>query len=332
MFFTDDMEAAALKIQAMQRGRQARRRVGAIRAGANVGLVQQESLHAHVEAALPALSQAAVVLLHEESLHGAIKAEALAEVQASTVAADTTGAADDLAASLLVGDAELEAAAVKIQAVQRGRVARRRAAEMAAMQGPAMVQHVTVKAADGHEVDAVITTHADGTTHMSVGGTEAVDIQSTPETEAAALRIQAAARGRAARKQVAAMKAPCPAESDEQAPQRPPNSPEAAASPAPLFDAEMEAAALRIQAAQRGRAARKEVAAMKAQATAAASASAPAPAPAPAAPAADAVKAAMAEALPDDFEVTPEMEAVTLRMQAARQRRLAVRDALLETC
>lgn len=77
-----------------------------------------------------------------------------------------------------------EAAAVKIQAVQRGREARKEVQEM--------------KAAKANAVD--------GSKPASEVGLEVLDIERSPEEEAAAVKIQAVQRGREARKEVEAIK------------------------------------------------------------------------------------------------------------------------------
>jgi len=115
---------------------------------------------------------------------------------------------------------EQEAAAVKIQAVQRGREARKEVQEM--------------KAAKANAVD--------GSKPASEVGLEVLDIERSPEEEAAAVKIQAVQRGREARKEVEAIKE----------------------------HREQEAAAVKIQAVQRGREDRKKVEEMKASRAAAA--------------------------------------------------------------
>ena len=125
---------------------------------------------------------------------------------------------------------DAEAAALKIQAVARGRAARKDVAELRAS------GQLTL--AEEEEADFI-------------------DIMPEgPEAEAAALKIQARARGRAARREVAAMRATGELTREEakvvEALEDMPEGPEA------------EAAALKIQARARGRAARREVAAMRA--------------------------------------------------------------------
>ena len=101
-----------------------------------------------------------------------------------------------------VADAELEAAAIRIQAVQRGKVARAEVAALKAEQAaPAEGEAEPVTAADAAAV-------ADGgVVSVAEAAAEAGEEAGAAELNAAAVKIQAAHRGKAARVQVATMKA-----------------------------------------------------------------------------------------------------------------------------
>jgi len=110
MFFTTDMEAAALKIQAAHRGKATRRRLEAMRAGQETGYAEASD----AGATLQQMATAAGVEVHQ---------------------------LDDFSE-------EQEAAALKIQAIQRGRQARREVAALRAA-GPATQQAVLITTDEG---------------------------------------------------------------------------------------------------------------------------------------------------------------------------------------
>ena len=161
----------------------------------------------------------------------ALLAQERARATKKRAIAETTAYGSELTAEEMaeLEGPDAEAAALKIQAVARGRQARK---ELAALRASGELTQAEAEEAEFIEI-------------MPEG----------PEAEAAALKIQARARGRAARKEVAAMRAAGELSQEEakavEAIEEMPEGPEA------------EAAALRIQAVARGRAARKEVAAMR---------------------------------------------------------------------
>ena len=137
---TDDEQAAATKLQAMQRGRKARAKVAELKAK-----------------------------------------QAAAEAERAAAAAEAETMEAEKAAAEFVGTPEEQAAATKVQAIQRGRVARAKlAAEKAA---------ADAKLA---ELDAAI----------AAANVEEVNFEVTEEEQTAATKLQSIQRGRKARAEV----------------------------------------------------------------------------------------------------------------------------------
>ena len=170
------MEAAARKIQAVQRGRAARKEVQALKASA-----------AEVVAAVAAVG------------------EMVGELTTGTGEEEGGGAGAEEAPVELTEEAarELDAAATKLQAIQRGRVARKEVAALKAKQAEAVEAGGALAAAEEEQLRA-----AEAVVEETGGATqEELSPEEEAELEAAALKIQAMQRGRLARKEVEARKA-----------------------------------------------------------------------------------------------------------------------------
>lgn len=230
----DEAAAAALRIQSAARGRQARKRVDQIREERGVPKGSSRGM-----------AEAAAAYPPPEPEPAPAPAPAAAEAEALFEG---------------MSQEELEAAALKIQSLQRGRAARARVEELKRAQAAGEApQGGVVEVADVAEAFANL---------------------SPEEAEAAAIRIQAVHRGRVARKNMAARRqqqhgadagGPVDAAADAAAAGEPAAGEEEAQLEvadvqeafANLSPEEAEAAALKIQAIQRGRMARKQVASLK---------------------------------------------------------------------
>merc|ERR1712193_535071 len=124
-------------------------------------------------------------------------AEKAAALQAAIKEADDAQAAAEEEVDI-PDDAETNAAATKLQAIQRGKLARRQVAEKAAALQAAIEE---VDAAQ-EEIEAVKVAMEE----VAVAD-EQIDIPDDEETNAAATKLQAIQRGKNARKEVEAKKA-----------------------------------------------------------------------------------------------------------------------------
>jgi hypothetical protein len=238
--FDAELEAAAVKIQAMQRGKLARK-----------------SLDSTTPSALPAAAEDAIDLDMEDpelaaaaSRIQAIQRGRLSRRQASQPAPEPEEEAIDVD----LGDPELQEAALKIQAIQRGRLARRAAAPVTVAEAEAGAIDLDMDDPELADAAAKIQAiHRGRATRRSMSKPtlvveeEVLVDMNDEELIAAAARIQAVQRGRQTRrslsKQVADMAAT--GESVETVDMD-------------MDDPELKDAALKIQAIQRGRLARRE--------------------------------------------------------------------------
>ena len=191
--------------------------------------------------------------------------EGVRELQAQKAAAE--------AASLEEEEEERQRAAVKIQAVQRGKVARQKGAAVKAQKEEEVKRKKQEQ--EEEERNAAAATKIQSMQRGRVARKEvaqkrAAKCEGGNREEAAATKIQSVQRGRAARKQVDILKAekgktaedmpPVEEESKEVEQQADPSpEPEPADTAPDATNKEETAAATKIQSMQRGRAARKEV-------------------------------------------------------------------------
>jgi len=191
-------EAAALKIQAMQRGQAARKEVEEMKAAAATAAPTPGTGEGEEVFFEGTAEEEAAALKIQAMQRGKAARKEVDEMKAAagTTASETEASAPAAQAEEEVffeGTAEEEAAALKIQAMQRGKAARKEVDEM--------------KAATGTTVpDAEATPEAEASA-PAAQAEEEVFFEGTAEEEAAALKIQAMQRGKAARKEVEEMKA-----------------------------------------------------------------------------------------------------------------------------
>ena len=226
---TEEEIAAAKKIQAMHRGRAARADVEKLKA-------DKQAAKEEAEAAAKSLK------LAEET--------ALLAAEAEREAGEITGTEDE------------QQAAVKLQAMQRGRKARARVAELKAQKLAAEAAAAAAEAtAEEAEVSAA-----------SAAGAveEEVSFEGTEEEHGAAAKLQAVQRGRAARAKLRADRAAAAAKVAEVEAQMA----QTDAAEAVHFEGteEEQSAATKLQAVHRGRKAREDVDRLKKQREAAAEA------------------------------------------------------------
>ena len=226
---TEEEIAAAKKIQAMHRGRAARADVEKLKA-------DKQAAKEEAEAAAKSLK------LAEET--------ALLAAEAEREAGEITGTEDE------------QQAAVKLQAMQRGRKARARVAELKAQKLAAEAAAAAAEAtAEEAEVSAA-----------SAAGAveEEVSFEGTDEEHGAAAKLQAVQRGRAARAKLRADRAAAAAKVAEVEAQMA----QTDAAEAVHFEGteEEQSAATKLQAVHRGRKAREDVDRLKKQREAAAEA------------------------------------------------------------
>ena len=211
---TDEEIAAAKKIQAMHRGRAAR---------ANV-----EKLKADRQAA-------------KEEAEAAAKSLKLAE-ETAMLAAETERELGEI-----TGTEDEQQAAVKLQAMQRGRKARARVAELKAQK----------LAAEARQPAEARTEEAEVSASTAGAAEEEVSFEGTEEEHEAAAKLQAVQRGRAARAKLLVSRAAAAAKVAEVEAQMA----QTDAAEAIHFEGteEEQSAATKLQAVHRGRKAREDV-------------------------------------------------------------------------
>ena len=216
---TDEEIAAAKKIQAMHRGRAAR---------ANV-----EKLKADRQAA-------------KEEAEAAAKSLKLAE-ETAMLAAETERELGEI-----TGTEDEQQAAVKLQAMQRGRKARARVAELKAQK---LAAEAAAAAAEARTEEAEVSASTAGAAE------EEVSFEGTEEEHEAAAKLQAVQRGRAARAKLRAERAAAAAKVAEVEAQMA----QTDAAEAIHFEGteEEQSAATKLQAVHRGRKAREDVERLK---------------------------------------------------------------------
>lgn len=273
----EEAEAAAVRIQAAARGRRARKEVVDMRAKGEMlrrfmNAEAQTKLVACQAAARGYLARKRVKSMREDMARSrAVRAEDAPAAAGADAAEDeaeaatpSTGSAAAAAAGRSAFDGleysdDQRAAAARIQAVQRGRVARQHVSQLKQAKAAATTVQPTAAAAaaddehPGSAAEAVEDCEASQQAAGSPAEGEADDLpQYSADHEAAIVRIQAAHRGWKARKDVAGMRGQQPGASTSGA-------------AGATFSPEHAAAATRIQAAARGRAARKQVAELRTQ-------------------------------------------------------------------
>ena len=224
-----EAEAAALKIQAAARGRNARREVAQLKAAKGLTAAEVEALAEVVQMPEGPEAEAAAVKIQAAIRGRKARADVLAMKMAGQVDEEDAALLQELEA--MPEGPEAEAAAVKIQATLRGRAVRRQVAALKEQAG-VLVTEEEIALAD-----------------------QILEMPEGEDVEAAALKIQAAIRGRVARKEVAAMLAAKELSKEDAAAVK--------ALESMADDAEANAAAIKIQSRVRGRAARKELEELK---------------------------------------------------------------------
>lgn len=249
-------DAAAVRIQAVARGRQARKEVGALRsASLSAAAVSssEESQSPDAAVAGPSLTLSAESLSAEEP-------------------ADSPGSLaqlEQVASDLADGSIDSHSAATRIQAIARGRAARKQVGFTPRRGGGAA--SVSDSPAAQSSADAAPAESGSDTKVDEMEAVAAVMAAGAIDSHAAATRIQSIARGRAARKQVQSLR-PSPrsdaaAESAAESKQNE-ELEQVAADVENGLDSQV--AATRIQAIARGRGAKKQVQALKSPRTEAA--------------------------------------------------------------
>ena len=216
---TDEEIAAAKKIQAMHRGRAARANVEKLKA-------DRQAAKEEAEAAAKSLK------LAEET--------AMLAAEAERELGEITGTEDE------------QQAAVKLQAMQRGRKARARVAELKAQK---LAAEAAAAAAEARTEEAEVSASTAGAAE------EEVSFEGTEEEHEAAAKLQAVQRGRAARAKLRAERAAAAAKVAEVEAQMA----QTDAAEAIHFEGteEEQSAATKLQAVHRGRKAREDVERLK---------------------------------------------------------------------
>ena len=216
---TDEEIAAAKKIQAMHRGRAARANVEKLKA-------DRQAAKEEAEAAAKSLK------LAEET--------AMLAAEAERELGEITGTEDE------------QQAAVKLQAMQRGRKARARVAELKAQK---LAAEAAAAAAEARTEEAEVSASTAGAAE------EEVSFEGTEEEHEAAAKLQAVQRGRAARAKLRAERAAAAAKVAEAEAQMA----QTDAAEAIHFEGteEEQSAATKLQAVHRGRKAREDVERLK---------------------------------------------------------------------
>ena len=222
-----DAEAAAVKLQAASRGHLARRRMMEAELQAQGASAAQAK--AAVEASFTAEQEAAAVKIQARSRG----ITARREVQQKRVI-KASYAQVELDETTIT--AEQQASIVKIQAVSRGKAVRKEQARARELAQRLEAEGMAAKEAEKEAAKLLL---------------EKPELEAgSAEEEIAVLKIQAAARGRAARKEVATLRAAKEAKSE-------------ALPSVSEYDEAQTKAAVKIQAAQRGKADRKRVLEMR---------------------------------------------------------------------
>eukprot|EP00240_Pyramimonas_obovata_P002177 CAMPEP_0118924316 /NCGR_PEP_ID=MMETSP1169-20130426/2506_1 /TAXON_ID=36882 /ORGANISM="Pyramimonas obovata, Strain CCMP722" /LENGTH=455 /DNA_ID=CAMNT_0006865413 /DNA_START=317 /DNA_END=1684 /DNA_ORIENTATION=+ len=254
---TAEEQAAAVRIQAMQRGKAARKEVEDIKnklKEAEEKLVEEVCFEGTPE------EQAAALKIQTIQRGKAARKE-VAEMRKAAGGAGEAAGEEEVA---FEGTAEEEAAALKIQTIQRGKAARKevnalreqlkqaeqQVAEIVEIEGTADEQAAAVKIQALHRGRAARREMEEKKAKLKEAEEaleEIVEFEGNPREQAAAVKIQAMQRGKAARKEVEEKKAQL-REAEKQLEEV-------------LFEGtpEEQAAATKIQALQRGKAARKEI-------------------------------------------------------------------------